>query len=209
MICEAITVSTFQNSHFSHLPMINTLRKKNGYLGLRLYFVVLLLLNLTKQISWDCSCCKRGLSLYEKVSLFLPSVKLSSIWESTVSLRGFPGGSDSKESTCNVGDLGSIPGFGRSPGGGDGNPLQYSCLENLHGQRSLTGYSPWALKESDRTEWLGTAQCSILEHRKDPVLGEDILVAESKRSLIHKLDARCQMMKSNLTDSKGDMEKVN
>ena len=43
---------------------------------------------------------------------------------------GFPGGSDSKESSCNTGDLGSIPGFGRSPGGGNGNPLQYSCLEN-------------------------------------------------------------------------------
>ena len=44
---------------------------------------------------------------------------------------GLPGGSDGKESTCNVGDLGSIPGLGRSPGGGQGNPLPYSCLENL------------------------------------------------------------------------------
>ena len=43
---------------------------------------------------------------------------------------GFPGGSDSKESTCNEGDLGLIPGLGRSPGGGHGNPLQYSCLVN-------------------------------------------------------------------------------
>ena len=43
--------------------------------------------------------------------------------------RGFPGGSDSKESTCNVGDLSLIPGSGRSPGEGNGNPLQYSCLE--------------------------------------------------------------------------------
>ena len=43
---------------------------------------------------------------------------------------GFPAGSGSKEFTCNVGDLGSIPGCGRSPGGGNGNPLQYSCLEN-------------------------------------------------------------------------------
>ena len=55
---------------------------------------------------------------------------------------GFPGGSDVKESTRNVGDLGSIPGLGRSPGRGHGNPLQYSCLENLHGQRKLVGYSP-------------------------------------------------------------------
>ena len=43
---------------------------------------------------------------------------------------GFPGDSDGKKSTCNVGDLGSIPGLGRSPGGGHGNPLQYSCMEN-------------------------------------------------------------------------------
>ena len=43
---------------------------------------------------------------------------------------GFPGGSDGKESTFNVGDPGSIPHAGRSPGGGNGNPLQYSCLEN-------------------------------------------------------------------------------
>ena len=54
---------------------------------------------------------------------------------------GFPGGLDSKESTCSAGDLGSIPGLGRSPGGGHGNPLQYSYLENPHGQRSLAGYS--------------------------------------------------------------------
>ena len=51
-------------------------------------------------------------------------------WNSeTCTVKGFPGGSDSKESTCNA-DLGSISGSGRSPGGGHGNPLQYSCLEN-------------------------------------------------------------------------------
>ena len=56
---------------------------------------------------------------------------------------GFPGDSDGKESACNVADLGSISGLGRSPGGGHGNPLQYSCLENPQGQRSLAGYNPW------------------------------------------------------------------
>ena len=65
---------------------------------------------------------------------------------------GFPGGSDGKESTCNAGDLGSIPGLGRSLGGGHGDPFQYSWLENPHGQRSLAGYSPWGCKESNRTE---------------------------------------------------------
>ena len=71
---------------------------------------------------------------------------------------GFPGGSDGKEFARNSGDLGSIPGLRRSPGGGHGNPLQYSCLENPHGQRSLEGYSPWSCKESDMTERLSTAQ---------------------------------------------------
>ena len=49
---------------------------------------------------------------------------------STSVFLGFPGGSDGKESTCDVGGLGSIPGLGRSPGEGNGTPLQYSCLEN-------------------------------------------------------------------------------
>ena len=66
------------------------------------------------------------------------------------------GGSDSKESACNVGDLGSIPRLGRSPEGGHGNLLQCSCLENPHGQKCLPGYSPWGLKESNMTEWLRT-----------------------------------------------------
>ena len=65
---------------------------------------------------------------------------------------GFPGGSGGKESGCNVGDLGLIPGLGRSPGGGHGNPLQYSHLESPHGQRNLAGYSPWDQRESDTTE---------------------------------------------------------
>ena len=48
----------------------------------------------------------------------------------TIVFLGIPGGSDGKESTCNVGDLGSVPGLGISPGGEHGNPLQYSGLEN-------------------------------------------------------------------------------
>ena len=64
---------------------------------------------------------------------------------------GFPGGSDGKESACNVGHLGSIPGLGRSPGGGHSNPLHCSCLENPHGQRSLAGYSPRGCTELDTT----------------------------------------------------------
>ena len=60
-------------------------------------------------------------------------------------------------SACNVGDPGSIPGLGRFPGGRHGNPVQYSCLENSHGQRSLAGCSPWGCKELDKTERLSTA----------------------------------------------------
>ena len=50
--------------------------------------------------------------------------------------RGFPGGSDGKDSACNAGDPGSIPGLERSPGEGNGNPLQYSCLENSMERRA-------------------------------------------------------------------------
>ena len=54
----------------------------------------------------------------------------SGLGRASLNISGFPGGSDGKESTCNVGDLGSIAGLERSPGGGHDNPLQYSCLEN-------------------------------------------------------------------------------
>ena len=64
----------------------------------------------------------------------------------------FPGGSVSKESVCNAGDPGSIPGSGRSPGEGNGNPLQYSCLKNPMDRGAWLGYSPWGPKESDMTE---------------------------------------------------------
>ena len=65
---------------------------------------------------------------------------------------GFPGGSDGKESACNVGDLDSIPGLGRSLEEGNGKPFQYPGLENPHGQRSLVGYSPRGPKALDTTE---------------------------------------------------------
>ena len=81
---------------------------------------------------------------------------------------GFPGGSDGKESICNVGDLGSIPGLGRSPGGGHGNLLWYSCLENPHGERGLVGYSLWGCKELDTTEQLSTAQRWVQRRMPSP-----------------------------------------
>ena len=77
---------------------------------------------------------------------------------------GFPGGSDSKESDCNAGDTGSIYGLGRFPGGGHGNPFQYSCLENpkdrgawwarVHGvAKSLTTESTSHVHEERQSPW--------------------------------------------------------
>ena len=63
-----------------------------------------------------------------------------------------PGGAPGKEPTCSAGDGSLIPGSGRFTGGGNGNPLQYSCLKNLVDKKSLVGYSLWGHKESDTTE---------------------------------------------------------
>ena len=71
-----------------------------------------------------------------------------------VLVRGFLGSSVGKESACSAGDPGLIPGSGRSPGEGNGYPLQYSCLEKSHGQRSLVGCSPWDHKQLGTTEQL-------------------------------------------------------
>ena len=78
---------------------------------------------------------------------------------------GFPGGSEVKASASNAGDPGSIPGSGRSPGEGNGNPFPVVPISNgthspvllsgeSHGRRSLVGYSRWGRKESDTTERL-------------------------------------------------------
>ena len=66
-------------------------------------------------------------------------------------IRGFPGGSVSKASACNAGDLGLIPGLGRSPGEGNGYPLQCSCLENSM-DRGAWWATSWGHRESDMTE---------------------------------------------------------
>ena len=63
-------------------------------------------------------------------------------------VKGFPGSSDSKESVCNAGDLGWIPGLGKSPGEGDGYPFQYSCLEN-----SMDRGAWWAIVHEVMKSW--------------------------------------------------------
>ena len=88
--------------------------------------------------------------------LWCPEMVKITIANTYIMPLGFPGGSDGNESSCNVGDLGLIPGLGRSPGEGHGNPLQNSCLENPHGQKNLAGYSPWGCKESGTTKRLRT-----------------------------------------------------
>ena len=104
---------------------------------------------------------------------------------------GFPGGtahrfsdvSGGKESACNVGDLGSIPGLGWSPGEGKGYPLQYSRLENPHGQRELLGYSPQDCRvgpysaTKHRTPISGLPKCHLIRRadslEKDSDAGKD------------------------------------
>ena len=69
---------------------------------------------------------------------------------------GFPGGSDGKESACNAGDLGLIPGFEKILWSRAGQPTPVFLPGESHGQRSLVGYSPWGRKESHMTERLST-----------------------------------------------------
>ena len=76
-------------------------------------------------------------------------------------VSGLPGGSDSKAYAYNAGDLASIPGSGRSPGEGNGNQLQYSCLENPMDGGTWLGYSPWGHKELDTTEQLHSLTYSL------------------------------------------------
>ena len=85
---------------------------------------------------------------------------------------GFSGGSDRKESTCNAGDLGSIPGLGKSPGGGPNNPLRYSCLENRHGQRGLGSYSAQDGREWATADWPSNSCYKQLLNSKTVVINQ-------------------------------------
>ena len=75
---------------------------------------------------------------------------------------GFPGGSDGNESACNVGDLGSFPGLGRSPGEGNGYPHQYSGLENPMDRGAWQATVHGGRKESDTTEWLSLCLFNVM-----------------------------------------------
>ena len=94
-----------------------------------------------------------------------------------------------KASACNAWDLGSIPGLGRSPGGGHGNPLQYACLEHSHGQRSLVGYSAWGPRV--RHDW-ATKQSTTTESEEEP---KDLLMKVKEESEKAGLKLNIQKMK--------------
>ena len=107
-----------------------------------------------------CTCTHRGECTHTHTHThthpteFLQAVR--GFPQPILEFEGFPGGTMIKKPPATVGDIrdtGSVPGLGRSPGGGNGNPLQYFCLENRHGQSSLVDYSPWGHKESDKTEF--------------------------------------------------------
>ena len=89
--------------------------------------------------------------------------------------RGLPGGSVGKNPPANAGDLGLIPGLGRFPGEGNGNPLQYSCLEKSHRQRSLVGDSPWGHRGSNTTEHLNGSSNIVLMDPPEGTLAWSIL----------------------------------
>ena len=109
----------------------------------------------------------------------------------------FPGWPDGKGFTCNAGDLASIPGLGRSPGGGYGNPLKYSSLENPHGQMKLAGYSPWGYKESDMTEQLSIYLLSTLKRCMPSLLIWGIQIKIMKNYHLYPWDSYNQKLDNN------------
>ena len=104
--------------------------------------------------------------------------------------EGFPGGSDDKASACNAGDPGLIPGLGRSPGEGNGNPLQYSCLEN-----SMDG-GAWqdlvhGVFQPRVLEWV----CHFLLQRIFPTQGSNLGLLHCRQTLYHlSHQGRCYSM---------------
>ena len=103
---------------------------------------------------------------FPALSIFLIfSPKLCSVWEKFYFTRGFPGGSTCKEPACQcrlgIRDAGSIPGSGRSPGGGNGNPLQYSCLENLTDRGAWRATVHGVTKSQTCLKWFSTHACYL------------------------------------------------
>ena len=87
----------------------------------------------SKKVRWDLGTEQQSSAdqFFFKLSSQQIENQIPVLHQFTLDIGGFPGGSDGKESACSAGDSGLIPGPGRSPGEGNGNPLQYSCLKNL------------------------------------------------------------------------------
>ena len=125
-------------------------------------------------------CCYKSCYAHQSVHILLSRIK---------ELTDFPGGPVDRKPPCrsvvknppaNARDSSSIPGWGRPPGGRNGNPFEYSCWEKSHGQRSLVGYSSWAGKESEATKHTQPMQGIQLS-----LVWEDLTCCRAPMSLHH------------------------
>ena len=98
--------------------------------------------------------------------------------------EGFPDGSDAKESACDAGDLGSFPGSARSPGEGNGNPFQYSCLKNPMDRGAWWPTVHRGHKESDTTEWLPNEGSEPMQNQLEPFSGVLWIRAKERSSFL-------------------------
>ena len=117
---------------------------------------------------------------------------LQIVFKSFSVLLGFPCGSAGKESIYKAGDLGSIPGLGRSPEEGKGYPLQYSGLEN-----SMDCIVHGAHKASDMTEQLSLNTSGDSDHQEDPSISPGLILLKSEK-ILFKLDDECFIMHVSL-----------
>ena len=114
--------------YIREMPILFTLPKPLGFAVEKdLWLAKQMILAIAVMVRWICVCMY--LCTYYKCVWRMEIVATFKWW--ILVCMSFPSGSVGRESTCNVGDMGSIPGWGRSPGGGHGNSLQYSCLEIL------------------------------------------------------------------------------
>ena len=100
---------------------------------------------------------------------------------------GFPSGPGVKNLPTNAGDMGSIPGWGRSPGEGNSNPPAVFLPGESHGQRSLVGYSPWGRKESDTTEATNIHTPSLYQEEEDSESLETLTNGECLNLNLHNI----------------------
>ena len=125
----------------------------------------ILILRSEKYESFKCSQENSNDSVWLEWKVMASKHTHSDYFMFTIYYNGFPGGSDSKESACNAGDPGSIPGLGRSPGEGTGNPLQYSCLQNPLDRGGWRATVHWLQRV--RQDWVINTYCvsvQLLSH---------------------------------------------